>query len=427
MKQKLINALHFVSVVLLPLASWPVGRSFHLMLSKQIVLYTIGVCALMLWIVSSFRVPKEEKTAENRLLFLYSLFLIASIFVAQNKTVAFLGSAARRDGVLMFFNYVAIYLLARRSTMEEELVFKGLCVSACLISILALLQSYQLDPPFLQLYSESWKGTAFSLMGNPNFLGTFLVLVIPLGLYFALEKKKWWGYLVYSLVFLALLATRTRGSWIGGAFAFIAYFFLSREKKKGIQGFYRTWIAFALLSAILLVFFIFTATFDFQQRLFSLFQDGFDVISGDDDADQAGSSRVYIWKKTIGLIKRKPLLGYGVENMSYAMHQAYHDEIVADYGTFRNWDKAHNEFLNIAVSSGIPSLIVYLGFLFAAFKKGFAQRFHSPHQAFLLAALLGYIVQSMFNIQMILVYYLFLAYLGLISRQPLSHTIRENP
>jgi O-antigen ligase len=418
-RQKMINALHFASFVLLPLASWPLGKSFHLMLSKQIVLYTIGVLTLMLWITGSFRIPKEERSAsENRLLLLYSLFLIASIAVAQDKTVAFLGSAARRDGVLMFFNYIAVYFLARRSTLDEQIVFKGLCVSACLISILALLQSYQIDPPFLRLYSESWKGKAFSLMGNPNFLGTFLVLMIPLGLYFALEKKKWWGLAVYSLVFLALLATRTRGSWIGAFVAFFAYFFLTREKFGKTPGFYKKWMALCLLSVILLVFFIFTATFDFENRLFSIFSEGFDVVTGAEGAESAGSSRVYIWNKVIGLIKERPLLGYGVENLSYAMHNAYHDVIVKDYGEYRNWDKAHNEYLHIAVSSGIPSLIVYLGFLVAALRKGFVNRHATSYHALLLSALIGYLVQATFNIQMLLVYYLFLGYLALASREP---------
>lgn len=417
MKQKLTNALHVASVVFLPLASFPVGRSFHLMLSKQIGLYAIGVLALMLWIIHHFHIPEEErKAAENRFLVLYLLFLMASIFVAYDKTAAFLGSKARRDGVLMFFNYMAVYFLARRAKVDGDKLIKGLCVSAALISVLALLQSYQIDPPFLRLYASSWKGMAFSLMGNPNFLGTFLVLTIPAALYYVVEKKKWWGIFVYSLLFLALLATRTRGSWIGGFCAYIAYFFLSREKLKTTSGFYRRWAALSLLSIVLMVFFLFTATYDFEQRLFSIFTDGINVLSGDDDADFAGSNRVYVWKKVVGLIRKRPLLGYGVENLSYAMSRAYYDEIVADYGKFRNWDKAHNEFLNIAVSSGIPSLAAYIGFLAAVFIKGFRGRLESPHHAFLLAAIIGYLVQAMFNIQMILVYYLFMAYLGIVSR-----------
>ena len=48
-------------------------------------------------------------------------------------------------------------------------------------------------------------------MGNPNFLGTFLVLTIPAALYYVVEKKEVVGIFVYSLLFLALLATRTRG------------------------------------------------------------------------------------------------------------------------------------------------------------------------------------------------------------------------
>ena len=125
MKQKLTNALHVASVVFLPLASFPVGRSFHLMLSKQIGLYAIGVLALMLWIIHHFHIPEEErKAAENRFLVLYLLFLMASILSRMIKR-PLLGSKARRDGVLMFFNYIAIYFLARRARVDGDKVIKG--------------------------------------------------------------------------------------------------------------------------------------------------------------------------------------------------------------------------------------------------------------------------------------------------------------
>jgi len=111
----------------------------------------------------------------------------------------------------------------------------------------------------------------------------------------------------------------------------------------------------------------------------------------------------------------RPFFGFGLDTMYIALETNFRGQIIGDLGKYVNWDKAHNEYLNIAVSSGIPSLLAYLGFLFFALKKGMARM--KMHKAYvpLLAAIIGYLVQAMFNIQVVMVYYLFFAYLGILT------------
>lgn len=72
-----------------------------------------------------------------------------------------------------------------------------------------------------------------------------------------------------------------------------------------------------------------------------------------------GTGRLYIWQKTMGLIVKKPLLGYGHDTLTYYFPQNdkykisnlnSYDEIVT---------KPHNVYLDMAYGSGIMALLAF--------------------------------------------------------------------
>jgi putative inorganic carbon (HCO3(-)) transporter len=54
-----------------------------------------------------------------------------------------------------------------------------------------------------------------------------------------------------------------------------------------------------------------------------------------------------------------PLFGYGLETLDIVFTEWFCEDIIATYGSMWIVDKAHNEYLHIAVSTGIPSLVLY--------------------------------------------------------------------
>jgi putative inorganic carbon (HCO3(-)) transporter len=76
-------------------------------------------------------------------------------------------------------------------------------------------------------------------------------------------------------------------------------------------------------------------------------------------------------------------------------------------GRLMTIDKAHNEYLNIAVSAGIPSLIAYLTLVFVVLKNSV-----SKEKNLLLAVIIAYLVQAFFNISVVSVAFLFWILLG---------------
>ena len=78
----------------------------------------------------------------------------------------------------------------------------------------------------------------------------------------------------------------------------------------------------------------------------------------------AGSGRLYIWRKTIELIKERPLLGYGLGTMEFYFDN--NDPNKVDGFFYGNYiiTKPHSYFLGIAYGIGIPGLIAFLVLVF---------------------------------------------------------------
>ena len=416
--QKVLNALHVASLVALPLLLAPYNNRLHSTDSKLAGLVVLFFLALVCVILKFNELDRSTwNSLENIFLLVYMVLLVLSIFVAKYPAVALLGSKTRMDGVLTFFLYANCYFLARQAKGTSRFLFKAIAVSALLIAVLGIVQFFEVDPKWLRLYGSSFFGLSFSSMGNPNFLGTFLVLVLPVSLYVFIYQKAWWALLVYGVLFFNLLATHTRGSWIGAFFGVLMFMLVGLSLYKNKKELLKKYVLIVLVTGISFGSFVQTSHYDFGERFWSIFTGLQDVIEDNEDAKYAGSFRFYVWGKVGTLIMERPLLGWGVENMTFAMRDHYYEEIVEDFGVFKNWDKAHNEFLNIAISSGIPSLLVYLTFLFLIIKKGIRKIRYSPVHLMLFASIFGYLIQAQFNLQVIHVFYVWMAFLGLFSTE----------
>ena len=76
-------------------------------------------------------------------------------------------------------------------------------------------------------------------------------------------------------------------------------------------------------------------------------------------------------------------------------------------------DKAHNEFLHIAATIGIPAVIIYISFIFITLKTLIKSNFKENKSALIIfLCLVSYLVQSMFNISTIGVAPIFYFLLG---------------
>lgn|GEM_PF-6524027 len=232
-------------------------------------------------------------------------------------------------------------------------------------SCYSLLQHLGYDPLSWKdpvLVRERTTGT----LGNPNFLGAYLAMVLPLGLQMIMEQKKRVGLalhiLVWSLSWMALLSTLSRAAWV--AFFLSILFFMF--------GLYRTGRPYGrkrlvCLAAIVLATILFLP---FMTQKFSLPPVQERIRSSlNIEKDPSLAARLHLWKSSLQIMMAHPLLGTGPGTFSFAYlpfrkgEPLFHRERMLLAGT------PHNVFLETASNTGIPSLLILFGIIFVFFRS----------------------------------------------------------
>jgi len=149
-----------------------------------------------------------------------------------------------------------------------------------------------------------------------------------------------------ALIGGALLATYTRGSWIG----FAAGLLLLLRKRVAV-------LAGVLLVGVLLVA---LGPPDGRDRLLSIFEPG----------HPRNAERMMIWRHGLGMIGERPIFGAGLVIPRELME---HEEQTAE-GVIRVHSHMHNTPLQIAVSMGLPAVAVFAWMMVAFLRMGWRAR-----------------------------------------------------
>lgn len=411
-KVTVILALSVIPAVFVPLG----GTTDHFYLPKVAAMIILALSFLAVLAINKIRFKDiVQKDRINISLFIYFILLAASVYAAENKVFAIIGVPGRWEGLVAITLYMFLFITARLYLVPDEGLFKIILVTAIIVSIYGILQTMNFDPFPRDVFRENWSSRAFSTMGNPNFLGSYIVLIIPTSIYFYIIKKNITGLTAYAILFYCLLSTGTRGAWLGTiasimAFAAIHYMYFRYSK-----GEFTRYIILLVITILLLALYNFNTEGAFIDRFLSIARDANEFLTKGDRADYSGANRGFIWKRVAELIKKRPLAGYGIENLGEAFKKYYTKDMIELWNEVRYLDKAHNEYLHIAVTSGIPSLLVYLTFISQIILKGLFRLKNCKTALLILSSVIGYMTAAFFNISVVSVAYVYWIFLGLLA------------
>lgn len=298
-----------------------------------------------------------------------ALGLLASI----NPVLSFYGSATRQAGLVSYFFYFWWFILLsfnlitlRRlgETYHHSLkrhlnrLIQVASLSGLVVSIYAILQILDIDfltwpqPPYLT-------HRALSTFGQPNFLASWLLLVIPLSFYLAGHSRRAFSRCLFAIVGLlelaALFLTGSRGGLLGliaagGGFALYKLFKIAWSRWHKI---------IVLVSGVAII---------------GLALIGFNFYSGGRVNRlwhfDAGSAimRLDFYSAAGQAIEQSPWLGYGLENSSQVFIKYYRP----DWGVYgkvaQNTDRAHDLILDILLNGGLWELALFVVFYYFFFK-----------------------------------------------------------
>lgn len=419
------NVLIFFMVVF-PFFIFPIGELHYTIGRTLFLLYMVlNLVGFFLWQRWKNRhsvVQEKFFVAEWLMIFYAGLIIVSTVFSVDLFT-SLVGTAHRFEGVFVLLSYLFLFFLSFRyiDRRHYSKILLVVVVASVLSSVFGILQHYEWDS-FLK-YRDASTIRPFSFYGNANFFGSYLVLLLLVSTYFYLQaKKKWAMYgslMVASLLFINLVYSDTRSAFIGIfigllCLGFLIYKFYPQVKRRMIS----------LILCLLAIFMIINASEDFHytQRYFTIFEGAKAIAMDTEEANHAGAGRWIIWKHTLALIPDYFWIGSGPDTL---IHIYPHEE----YQKIRNIpdvhvDKAHNEYLQIAVTTGVPSLVIYLLFLLAIVGRSARTVFSRSEESIenpllfyvLLAAVIGYLAQAFFNISVIMVAPYFWILLGMLYR-----------
>jgi O-antigen ligase len=414
-RYNIIQGLIIIALAFVPIVFFPVGQDNFFTPPKLLVLRLI-VIAYLFWIFKNRNRLENVISTDwiNRLLILYFAWLVFSTFFSIDISQSILGNPYRSEGLSTLLVYFVIFLIARQQGTMSKTNIKWMLITGCIVVIYGILQSYGLEFFPRDYIRQNWV-TAFSTIGNPNFLGTYIVLLLPFAVHLYIIEKKKIGLIVYIILFFGLLSTMTRGTWIGAFVSVLIYFGIIFIKKDQFEIRIKDVFMFIVSTVLCLIVFDVSNSGSLFLRILSITIDFGKFISGGDDLFRAGSYRMFIWLKVLEMIKLRPLFGFGLENLHMVFDQYFMNDMIKVIGSPLIIDRAHNEYLHIAVSSGIPALLFYLSFIYIVIRRGMSKLLELPYTIPLLVSVLGYLVQAFFNISVVAVAYVFWIFLGFLA------------
>lgn len=383
----IVFLLCFVSFIVLPFFIEPI------ILPKIIVIAIITIIMLVLFIF--FR--SEYKLlipVPLKLLFIYLISITITLSFSTYIWRSLVGHSTRLEGYFVLLLYGALMILTAFFYRPQLWHFKLYLICASLMSLHAIFIRYE------SLFGIDSKTTTvlffkFTGCGNQNFLGSYMALAFPVAVYYVLKCGKK-AYIPAGFIYSGLLVSNTRGAWIGACVALVAMVIIY-WKEPGCRQ--RILALGGLFVAITALYFFTSATFKGRFQSFS-----------------SVTARGFIYHIVWELIKMRPLTGWGIEtlDLSITENPALRQEVINQYHYYAIIDKAHCEILQVAVSSGIPAAIAFVGTQVSTVVHGIRRFEKWAPWTPLLFSIGAYMIAALWNISSVNVAPVFWIFCGMV-------------
>lgn len=285
-----------------------------------------------------------------------------------------------------------------RSSWNTMMVLFILC--GALVSLYGIFQNFSgVDT------TQSWVDTqmfedikvrVYSTLDNPNVLGQYFILVIPVAFAMLLKSKESGTKIIYTLVniamFICLLYTWSRGAWVGVILA-LAFFVLLRDRR---------WLILCIIGLLLMPSVLPASILN---RLTSI----------GNMQDSSTAYRVSVWVASLRIAKDYWMSGIGIG--SDAFSQIYPSYALNGAGFALH---SHNFYIQWVVEMGIFGLITFAAIILTSYKQiTLVKKRNSLIGIVTLAmagSFLGFLFQGMaenlwYNFRMVLMFWIYLGML----------------
>src|SRR3989339_245958 len=319
---------------------------------KNIVVFSLLSIVFLIMAFKYLSQKIQINAKVSAMLLIFALYAFGSAFYSVNPVISF-------RWALEFTFYAGLFAAVVHISNGNKNVYFGLLnialLSGLFVSVIGIFQYFHLDFVFRV---SNFTGRISSTLGNANFLGGYLILLIPvsMALFFVVEN------LIYKIIYpintillvVALFFSQTLNAWIGlalGALVFGILFVIYIPK-------YRKLI---IISAIVLISIASALVFSFKPdeaigKLAKLGQ--FETFSE--------RGRWIMWKSAVSMIKDRPVNGFGAG--TYRVRFTEYEAKLLKTKEFTGYPHiitkdAHNDYLQIGSELGVLGLLLLLLFI----------------------------------------------------------------
>lgn len=389
------------------------GLLFPYITSKQIPFNILIEILFVFWLAFIVKYPsyRPKKSWVSFGLIAFFAVIVVSCFTGVDFNLSFWGDIERMLGAFHILHFLAFYFIVITAFREWKDWRDLLIVSVAAAAVLCL---YGLT-----------ENIAYSTVGNTAYVSGYAIFNIFFALILIfrqartggkLKHNNWWIISLYSIAIIILFAifklTHTRGAYVGlGAGVFLAlllFIILNKNKKVKIY-------SFAIMAALAVLI---SLVFAYPQSSIAQKSSILNTMTQISAKAATFQTRVISWKAAIKDFKNHPILGTGHGNYAITFDK-YFDPSFYNYTRSETYfDRAHNNVIDIASTTGGLGLLAYLSIFAAAgyyLIKGYKENKIAQYEFILLSSLIiAYFIQNLAVFDSFITYISLMVMLGFI-------------
>lgn len=337
--------------------------------NKMILVYLLTAIILTAWLARMIILKKFvfRRTYLDLPLILFLLTQILATLFSIDRHTSFWGYYSRsHGGLLSTLSYLVLYwvFVTHFDKKKALSLLRYSLLAASLVAAYGITEHFGIDA---QYWVQDVQNRVFSTLGQPNWLAAYLVALIPLSWSLIIKEKKSYLYLfAFFLFFLCLLYTKSRSGLLGFLATYLIFWGLLFKQARLPQ---RPFLITTII-AVILALLVGTPWTPSLSQLFQKQTPVEEVSPLPSGGTESGEIRKIVWQGAIDVWRHHSLLGTGVETFAYA----YYWYRPREHNDVSEWDflynKAHNEYLNLAATTGTLGLLAYLFVITRFIKQG---------------------------------------------------------
>lgn len=343
-----------------------------------------------------------SKNPQNAFCVFFAIALLWGVVNSFALTASLMQAAVHISFILFYF----VIVNTIRKKEQWSALIKVFLTSAFIVSVYGIIQNF-----FGVNSTESWVDEemfkdisvrVYSFFDNPNVLGEFLVMTIPVCLALMWGKARETHKTLFGFILIAMAAcmifTWSRGAWLG-VFLAAALFLVIMDRRWVFAG--------VLLILVLPLLMVLSGNTAILERLLSI----------GNTADTSTAYRVSIWEASINLIRDFWISGIGIGSDAYTVIYPVYALSGASFALH-----SHNLYLQVWVEMGLIGIVSLLALILAYVKQVFSKSVLSlkkeDNSAKIIIALgagfLGYLFQGLtdyvwYNYKILMIFWIIIA------------------